>query len=134
MVREFIVTLYKVMYNKQLKRGVENNPRITSALVTALFIFILGLNCFAVYEILFRKMLKISQGKIGNFIMFGIFSYFVYLLIFKIYNVDSEKITQDGYELNEGTSKKIWILFIANFALVFILPLFRDYYFTRLRL
>jgi len=133
MVKHFIITLYKVMYNRQVKRGLAGDLSTVSSSCTALFIGILIVNGCTIYQIISHKTFRISQGKIENFIWFGVFCYFIHLLIFKFYGLESEKPSENGYHLEEGVSVKIWVAYFSNIVLVLVLPLLRDYYFTHTR-
>jgi hypothetical protein len=129
MTKEFIITLYKVMYNRQLKIGSGSGSKIMSCFTTSLFIFILGLNCIVLYEIFFHTRVHLPMNKAVHFISFSIITYLVYLLIFKEYKIGSEQMNSGRYEIDERTNRRVWIVYLGNFALVMILALLRDYYF-----
>ncbi|MBB6500072.1 hypothetical protein HDF25_002216 [Pedobacter cryoconitis] len=127
MFKNLVTTLYKVMYNKRIKQS--NDPKIFGCLTSSLFLFAFFLNIITTYEIISRTRVVIYYGKISSFIIFGTFSFFMYLLLFRVFNVDQDDIGTSGYEIEKTTTRKVWMIYIINTSLLFILPLLRKFIF-----
>lgn len=123
-MRGFIADLYKVMYNRKSRRG---NSATVACLFTALFFCVFILDFLVLIEISFHTRIYTSNVKIISVICFGFITLMMYQLLFKVLKI--EQAGEDGYELEDGVSRKIWMTYCLNLAFMFILPLIRTYVF-----
>lgn len=121
MFKEFVVTLYKVMYNKQL--NTRHSPAGSAFLIVTLFFGFLTAEAVVIKEIISHTRVNVGEGRIMGLIYFSVISFIVYLMLFKVFKV--EPASDFGYSISKETSRKIWITCIINLLLFFILPVVR---------
>lgn len=121
MIKEFIVTLYKVMYNRQLKTRYSSVSM--ACFTTSLFFGFLIMEGVVLKEIVSHTRVIMGQPRIMGPIYFSILSFIIYLMLFKVFKV--EPASDFGYSISKETTRKIWIIYIINILLFFILPVVR---------
>ncbi|MVN20431.1 hypothetical protein [Mucilaginibacter arboris] len=131
MIKRFIETLYKVMFNHFLKiDGAKGKPSLIACCATALFINLFMLNISCVFSVMLNIPVKANYNKleINLFVLttFGL----TYLLLFSVFQFKKVGDGADGFFIiTERTKKIIWLVFWGNLVLMFVLALFRKYYF-----
>ncbi|MVN20432.1 hypothetical protein [Mucilaginibacter arboris] len=132
MIKRFIGTLYKVMFNYHLKiDGAKVNPALMACCATALFINLFALNLVTIFSIIINTPIRVYYNKLENILLvlatFGL----TYVLLFSVLKF---KKIGDGakgfFAITERTKKIIWLVFWGNMVLMFVSGLFRKYYFN----
>jgi len=132
-IKSFVITLYQVMYNRQLnisgsrngdgKASGANFLALAGCAATTLFFSILFLNVTVVCEIFRHQRMHFTSSKGVAAIYFAISICIMYLILFKLFAV--EPADEGGYKIQEQKTRTIWIIYILNIALVLILPVVR---------
>lgn len=112
------------------QKNGRSSAYLMGALTTALFFFILVLNMAGIASILIGKRVLLSADKPTIWILNAVYLTLAYQFIFNVLKLNKLGDGDDNFFLVEpNISKKVWIIYISNFLLVFILPLLSKYYF-----
>ena len=120
-MKKYLTDLHKTAFI-YFRRINEGSPNLISYLVVFLFVFVFALNIVTITSTLSCINIKIDNGKTGNLLLVILLAVIGYFLFYNVFLM--EKFI-DNPEISVEKQKKVWIVFIINFILFFILAIIR---------
>ena len=129
MLKLFFENMYKTIFNYYLNMdGHKSFAYHMSSLLCSGFLFVFVLNILATLSIIQHANYINNYGKIFNMILFGIVSYIVNVILFRVLKIDKYNNNTDNlFIIPKETVRSIWTIYIINFLLIFALALIRKY-------
>ncbi|RDC55516.1 hypothetical protein DU508_14610 [Pedobacter chinensis] len=120
-MKNYLLDLYAVAFNHFLKMK-EGKPNLMGYLTVFIFSFVFVFNIIIISLIFTGKDLLFYNNKFNNFVGVGIIACLGYFVFYKIFKIKKHGVKVD---ISNRRKKVVWIIFILNFLLFFILAVIR---------